>query len=417
MRMSLNKAHPSTHLDIVGRNPAYQIGNNVTRAMICCSACGHFICRVQSILGLDRTDSADDVNSPHSFRRLPLVSVTLEDSYVTHCIDANIGTLDIKRTVRDGEWLFDVCHIVCSSCTLFLGVRIIQMRPVPETSRGRNTSQYDNNHGISVSDPHPDIIEQGKERLRRRKEAEKVAIAEQFMPNWKQRQRRRTRSMSLEQGEMYKIEENKSDVKSLSYSSTSGNGPTKAPTISIKYVAPGDDRLEVQIGQSFVGNRYVRVKDARTHAPQIPRIPIKCKGCRTILSYTDQVLCPERRWSFADSPEGNPPEPACYMNSLVPGSISVAQPYAEMLAQGPFDMADVHCANPKCGQQVGYMFCHDRSDRHRNKHQNSRYGLVNSRTFIECANSIQPFPPPENNNAEEGIMRRRRRRRGRRNAQ
>ena len=48
-------------------------------------------------------------------------------------------------------------------------------------------------------------------------------------------------------------------------------------------------------------------------------------------------------------------------------------------------MADVHC---KCGKQVGYMFCADRTPARRNLNQVGRMGLVVS-TF-----SVAPYQLP-----------------------
>ena len=39
------------------------------------------------------------------------------------------------------------------------------------------------------------------------------------------------------------------------------------------------------------------------------------------------------------------------------------------------EMADVHC---KCGKQVGYKFCGDKTTTKRNLNQVGRYGLVSS---------------------------------------
>ena len=81
--------------------------------------------------------------------------------------------------------------------------------------------------------------------------------------------------------------------------------------------------------------------------------------------YTDQLLCTRRRWGFGRAP----PEPACFMNSLVAGSFQVRDTYEEQLAQGLMQMADVHCA---CGVQVGYKFCGDRTPTKRNLNQVGR---------------------------------------------
>ena len=136
-------------------------------------------------------------------------------------------------------------------------------------------------------------------------------------------------------------------------------------------------------------------------APIQPVVPLLCVGCGATLSYTDQIMCTKRRWGFGDGA----PENACFMNSLVKGAFVVgdsyeehavqtyectaavptyptpltasfpARRYEEHLAQGLMEMADVHC---KCGKQVGYKFCGDKTTTKRNLNQVGRYGLVSS---------------------------------------
>ena len=134
-------------------------------------------------------------------------------------------------------------------------------------------------------------------------------------------------------------------------------------------------------------------------APIQPVVPLLCVGCGSTLSYTDQIMCTKRRWGFGDGA----PENACFMNSLVKGAFVVgdsygarnsnrvtaavltyptpltgsfpARRYEEHLAQGLMEMADVHC---KCGKQVGYKFCGDKTTTKRNLNQVGRYGLVSS---------------------------------------
>jgi hypothetical protein len=330
-------------------------------------------------------------------RRDRLVDVSLEDSYYTYCVGPHaVGRADLERTVRSGRWLFDLHHILCPNekCALFVGVRVVRMRPAPETQQGDGATQQgeDDGRSVAVANPHAAVVAEGKERARRRKERERTAIVEQFLPRWEQQRRRRSRSrsMSIDQGDPTA-------------------GPPSNAVTGAPFIPWDDESSDVRIGQTFVGVRYVRIKDARTGKPQVPRIPVRCSGCRSVLSFADQIMCTERRWSFADSPEGSPPEPACYMNSLLSEAITVGAPYLEQLAQGPFDMADVHCGNPDCGQQVGYAFVRDRSRGQRNKHQNLRMGLVNSRTHIDLPQEIAP-PPPERPQGRSGSRRSRRRR-------
>ncbi|KAJ1620899.1 hypothetical protein T492DRAFT_914725 [Pavlovales sp. CCMP2436] len=135
--------------------------------------------------------------------------------------------------------------------------------------------------------------------------------------------------------------------------------------------------LALDVHQTYLAQRYCRLlatggeRSSRVDTVTAS-VPIQCARCATILSYTDQLLCVRRRWGMA----GGPSEPACYVNSLVSSSVSVKPCYEEQLAQGLFDMADVHCRG--CGRQVGYAFVADKTRRCRNENQVGRFGLVTS---------------------------------------
>jgi len=148
----------------------------------------------------------------------------------------------------------------------------------------------------------------------------------------------------------------------------SGSGSRRAePPPPTTTTIESGSRLSVE--QTYLGTRYLRVLDAHAQRPLNPIVPLVCRGCGSTLSHTDQFLCTKRRWGFGNSV----PERACYMNSLVPGSFEVRTEYEEHLAQGLMDMADVYC---KCGKQVGYKFCRDKTLTGRNQNQVGRYGLV-----------------------------------------
>lgn len=142
--------------------------------------------------------------------------------------------------------------------------------------------------------------------------------------------------------------------------------------------------LSLPIGQSYLGVRYTRLlttggAESTQVAPVLASTPMLCVHCGTVLSYTDQLLCTSRRWGMG----GGPAEPACYVNSLVQGSVKVTAAYEEQLAQGLFDMADVFCNG--CGRQVGYAFLKDKSRRTRNENQVGRFGLVLSSLALSTA--------------------------------
>jgi hypothetical protein len=135
---------------------------------------------------------------------------------------------------------------------------------------------------------------------------------------------------------------------------------------------------EVRVDQIHLGTRYLRVLDTHTNRLVAPLVPLRCRQCARTLSYTDQLLCTRRRWGFGRTT----PQPACFVNSVVSSSIEVRSPYEAQLAQGMMLMGDVFC---RCGCQVGYKFCGDRTPTQRNLNQVGRFGLVCS-TF-----AVAPF--------------------------
>ena len=130
--------------------------------------------------------------------------------------------------------------------------------------------------------------------------------------------------------------------------------------------------------QILLGTRYLRVLDTHTNRLVAPLVPLRCRQCARTLSYTDQLLCTRRRWGFGRTT----PQPACFVNSVVSSSVEVRSPYEAHLAQGMMLMGDVFC---RCGCQVGYKFCGDRTPTQRNLNQVGRFGLVCS-TF-----AVAPF--------------------------
>ena len=130
-----------------------------------------------------------------------------------------------------------------------------------------------------------------------------------------------------------------------------------------------------QVNQISLGTRYLRLLDTQVGHPVDELVPILCLCCDRPLTYTDQLLCTRRRWGFNRAP----PEPACFVNSLVLAHVEVRGRYEEQLAQGLMEMADVFCM---CGAQVGYKFCADRTPSRRNRNQVGRFGLVCSTFYV-----------------------------------
>ncbi|KAJ9437292.1 hypothetical protein DIPPA_13739 [Diplonema papillatum] len=140
---------------------------------------------------------------------------------------------------------------------------------------------------------------------------------------------------------------------------------------------------EVTATYTFLGFRYIRMLNPWSLQPVQPRIPLLCVHCKRTLSYTDQILCTKRRWSFGTASAQN----ACYMNTVRLENINVGSFREERLAQGRFIMGDMNCV---CGAIVGYKFCKDLTRDSRNIYQVGRFGLVSScfvvsqQTCLDC---------------------------------
>jgi len=151
-----------------------------------------------------------------------------------------------------------------------------------------------------------------------------------------------------------------------------------ATTVADTSVIPADGlswRSERRVDQIYLGSRYLRLLDAHHYRPLHEVVPLLCAACDRTISYADQLLCTKRRWGLG----GELPEAACFVNGIVSSSIEVRPSYEEHLAQGLMEMADVYC---KCGTQVGYKFCADKTPTGRNQNQVGRYGLVCSRFTV-----------------------------------
>lgn len=148
-----------------------------------------------------------------------------------------------------------------------------------------------------------------------------------------------------------------------------GSAPPMDARSAAMVAVPPLDPSEAPIGQICLGMRYLRLLDTHADRPADTLVPLLCRRCERTLSYTDQLLCTRRRWGFGRTH----PQPACFMNSVVSAHVEVRGRYEEQLAQGLMEMADVWC---KCGCQVGYKFCGDKTASKRNRNQVGRYGLV-----------------------------------------
>ena len=267
--------------------------------------------------------------------------VNLEDSRETFIVSqTEVGALSESKTFRydrTASGTFRMRIVTCSHCGLFLGVKVKDFQPSDvDQDINENFRSRMNRSGILVR-PVPELL--GRTRRRRGSSlgnadfTMEVAV-DTYQSDMNLYRRRRTRSDS------------------------------------------DDVQGAISISTFFLGRNYILAKRARDLSDTIDRVPIRCQ-CDRILTYTDQLLCAERRWSFN---AGEPPSAACYVNSVVQENVKlIGDAYVERLAQGPFEMADLAC---QCGTRVGYKFVRDCSDTKRNVHQQGRYGIVLSRVKL-----------------------------------
>ena len=143
----------------------------------------------------------------------------------------------------------------------------------------------------------------------------------------------------------------------------------RSPRLGVGGTLLSAERVTFEVEQMYFGMRYLRTEQPMTGNSKTAEIPLCCKGCDSLLSYTDQVLCTERRWGFRGV---TAPVPSMYMNSLLPGSTKETPVTRMGLGQGVFDMCDVTCGT--CERPVGYRF--KGADDGCNENHVGRAGLV-----------------------------------------
>jgi len=313
-----------------GAHVGFQLAHNCTQRAYCCAACGTWIARHQDVIPSDKR----------------AVDISLDDSEVTVCVDV-CNIIESKSFVESNAtpyWRYEIQRVRCANCNVFLGVKVKTIEKADESRLPLRDAQ--GHHainrfnvilgdacGVRLSGPEPHWLQ-------------RLAPAAEHEPMHS--------PMAHCVGRLVR-----GDAQTEAHSHA-GSGVR---------IEPGT-KLDVE--QTYLGIRYLRVVNAHSQRPVNAVVPLLCKGCGTILSYTDQLLCTKRRWGFGHSP----PERACYMNSLQIGSFELkGEPYEEHLAQGLMDMSDVFC---RCGKQVGYKFCTDKTPNGRNHNQVGRFGLVRS---------------------------------------
>ena len=304
------------------------------------------------------------------------VDMSLDDSEFTICCEsADVVEKHSYDVTADGVWSYAVGGLRCRRCNAFLGVKIksVERKQDPRREHESSRNMYDlfndlfqDSRGVRISAPDQRWLHSMAPPPPVCAEAEEAAAAETVRCAG-----RLTRSRSA--------------------SSTAADAAMREAARVRSQSAP-EPGTKFGVGQIFLGIRYLRLVDAHSMKPAVPLVPLLCRGCDRTLSYTDQLLCTKRRWGFG----AGPPENACFMNSLVACNYEVRGEYEEHLAQGLMDMADVYC---KCGKQVGYKFCRDKTPTGRNLNQVGRFGLVSScfrRASYQLAH-VDPLnpPPPE----------------------
>jgi len=311
-----------------GKHASFKIANSTMSHVFCCAACSSPLFAKQDVFRLPK----------HAI-------VNLEDSRETFIVSrCPVGSLNLSKTFRRDRTpngTFRMRIVTCSVCNVFLGIKVkdfVENQVVGENNENTNFRSRMNRTGILVR-PLPGL----------------------FCSS-----RRRRASSSFGNMDLEVLDELRDTYQSSELLYHHPRTRTQSDSSCID-----GDQGTVSISTFFLGRNYVLVKQARDLRDAIERVPIKCIHCDRTITYTDQLLCAERRWSF--NPE-EPPSPACYCNSLVVENVTqVGRIYMERLAQGPFEMADLEC---KCGKRIGYKFVRDCSDTLRNIHQQGRCGIV-----------------------------------------
>jgi len=299
-----------------GAHIGFQLAQHATQHVYCCGACGKWLVRPQDVLD-GRRRAAD---------------VSIDDSALTICTEsADVLEAESHAFESAGGWRYAFTAVRCPQCAVFLGVKLKTAFRKRMTHGSVLPLDF---RGVRVSTPNKAWIDDA------------------------------LRTVALQEGPSQ---------------AALAAGPVPLDGVVLQMVAPRDpqavwlreDETEetVPVDQVYLGARYLRVLDAHRSEPVEGPLPLLCRGCSRPLSYTDQLLCTNRRWGFGSSV----PEPACFMNSVIGANVQVGPRYEEHLAQGRMEMADVYC---QCGIQVGYKFCADRTPSKRNLHQIGRYGLV-----------------------------------------
>jgi hypothetical protein len=364
-----------------GAHIGYQIAQRSTARVYCCAGCGAWLVRPQDLLS--ESEQA--------------VDMSLDDSEFTICTEsADVVEKHSYEVTADGVWCYQVGGLRCRGCDAFLGVKIksVEKKHDPRVDAETSRTMYDIFNGLfresrgvrisspdqrwlrAVAPPPPPCAEVGGVAATAEAAAAAAVEAAEAAAEVEAGRAGCSGRLTRSRGASAAAAE---QAAAAAREAARAHSQQHAPEPGTKY----------GVGQLFLGIRYLRLVDARSMRPVLPLVPLLCRACDRTLSYTDQLLCTKRRWGFG----AGPPENACFTNSLVRSQFEVRGEYEEHLAQGLMDMADVYC---KCGKQVGYKFCHDKTPNGRNLNQVGRFGLVTScvRRGSYQLTHVDPYNPP-----------------------
>ena len=427
---------PSSRAIPPGAHASFQLARKACRRVYCCGACGVWLARCQDVV-------------PVAER---VCDMSLDDCAVTVCVaSADVRNARKREIGAGGGWTYAANDVRCSSCDAFLGLRLNSMRRNRGAiSSGAHAALLEallgDAQGVRVSSPR--LSSSAYVSWRRQQEGGSVNAVSGVIDETSSGSRSEITSSGdarsgasssrgsvsqhpsptlplREEGDgdgdgVHDVAVNDSDgdgahIADLSSArggaaaaaaviaaaagfgegSLWGSGsvstphaPAVAPLPPAPLAVQGAPAVpfasdEVRVDQILLGTRYLRVLDTHTNRLVTPLVPLRCRQCARTLSYTDQLLCTRRRWGFGRTT----PQPACFVNSVVSSSVEVRSPYEEQLAQGMMLMADVFC---RCGCQVGYKFCGDRTPSQRNLNQVGRFGLVCSTFAVAPYQIVYP---------------------------
>ena len=311
-----------------GASVGYQMARKSTRRVYCCSGCNAWLVRPQDLI-------EDGVAA----------QVALDDCDTTLCMaEAKVRESDMHELETDA-WRYQIVSVRCVECDAFLGVAMKTMQLKPEVLRHDAPAHTMDDcllfesRGLRASGPNPRWLaahcralpddvrggggggapvsaltgataSAGAQLVGAVLPLSAMASASAAMTS-NASAARVSSAPGMQEGEQ-RQEWNDGALPTLAEAAALSAGVAAAAEEAAA-LAP------IAVNQIFLGTRYLRLLDAHSNRPLSELVPLLCRACSAELSYTDQLLCTSRRWGF-----GGPPEPACFMNSLVSANVKVS---------------------------------------------------------------------------------------------